>query len=93
MEIASGVPLVWARRDGVGVVVAEAVSSALSVLAALVPVDVAVLSFAVSANAFVLVPFSALRNGWRRQRRADHGRARDRAERVVKGSFHSGVSW
>lgn len=60
MEIASGVPLVWARRDGVGVVVAEAVSSALSVLAALVPVDVAVLSFAVSANAFVLVPFSAL---------------------------------
>lgn len=33
-----------------------------------------------------------LRNGWRRQRRADHGRARDRAEQVVKGSFHSGAS-
>lgn len=26
------------------------------------------------------------------QRRADHGRARDRAEQVVKGSFHSGAS-
>lgn len=25
-------------------------------------------------------------------RRADHGRARDRAEQVVKGSFHSGAS-
>lgn len=33
-----------------------------------------------------------LRNGWHRQRRADHGRARDRAEQVVKGSFHSGAS-
>lgn len=31
-------------------------------------------------------------NGWHRQRRADHGRARDRAEQVVKGSFHSGAS-
>ena len=42
--MASGVPLVWARRDGVGVSVAAAVASVLSVLAALVPVDVAVLS-------------------------------------------------
>lgn len=25
------------------------------------------------------------------QRRADHGRARDRAEQVLKGSFHSGA--
>lgn len=33
-----------------------------------------------------------LRNVWHRQRRADHGRARDRAEQVVKGSFHSGAS-
>lgn len=33
-----------------------------------------------------------LRNGWHRQRRADHGRACDRAEQVVKGSFHSGAS-
>lgn len=33
-----------------------------------------------------------LRNGWHRQRRADHGRAHDRAEQVVKGSFHSGAS-
>lgn len=33
-----------------------------------------------------------LRNGWRRQRRADHGRARDRAKQVVQGSFHSGGS-
>lgn len=31
-------------------------------------------------------------DGWHRQRRADHGRARDRAEQVVKGSFHSGAS-
>ena len=30
--------------------------------------------------------------GCHRQRRADHGRARDRAEQVVKGSFHSGAS-
>lgn len=43
-----------------GVPVAAAVASALSVLAALVPVDVAVLSSTVSAVAFVLVPFSAL---------------------------------
>ena len=33
-----------------------------------------------------------LRNGYHRHRRADHGRARDRAEQVVKGSFHSGAS-
>lgn len=62
--MASGVGLVWARRDGVGVVVAAAVlalvASALSVLAALVPVDVAVPSSAVSAVAFALVPSSAL---------------------------------
>lgn len=56
-EIAAGVGLVWARREGVGVAVAP---SALSVLAALVPVDVAVPSSAVSAVAFVLVPSSAL---------------------------------
>lgn len=59
-EMASGVGLVWARRDGVGVPVAAAVPSALSVLTALVPVDVAVLSSAVSAVAFVLVTSSAL---------------------------------
>ena len=62
VEIASGVPLVWARRDGAGVPVAAvvpgvaAVPLALSVLAALVPVDVAVLSSTVSAVAFALVP-------------------------------------
>ena len=33
-----------------------------------------------------------LRNGCHGQRRADHGRARDCAEQVVKGSFHSGAS-
>lgn len=33
-----------------------------------------------------------LRDGCHRHRRADHGRARDRAEQVVKGSFHSGAS-
>ena len=55
-----GVPLVWARRDGVGVSVAAVVSPPLSVLTALVPVDVAVLSSTVSAVAFVLVPSSAL---------------------------------
>lgn len=59
-EIAAGVGLAWARRDGVGVPVAAAVASALSVLTALVPVDVAVLSSAVSAVAFVFVPSSAL---------------------------------
>lgn len=62
--IASGVGVVWARRDGVGVVAvsvaAAVVPSALYVLAALALVDVAVLSFTVSAVAFVLVPSSAL---------------------------------
>lgn len=33
-----------------------------------------------------------LRDGWHRHRGADHGHARDRAEQVVKGSFHSGAS-
>lgn len=67
VEIASGVGAVRARRDGVGVPVAvvvpalvAGVPSALSVLTALVPVDVAVLSSAVSAVAFALVPSSAL---------------------------------
>lgn len=32
------------------------------------------------------------RDGLYGHRRADHGRARDRAEQVVKGSFHSGAS-
>ena len=59
-EIASGVGLVWARRNGAGVPVAAVVASALSVLAALVPVDVAALSSTVSAAAFVLVPPSVL---------------------------------
>lgn len=59
-EIASGVGLVRARRDGVGVPVAAVVPSALSVLTALMPVDVAVLSSMVSAFAFVLVPSSVL---------------------------------
>lgn len=73
VEIGSGVGLAWARRDGAGVpvaavvpgaaasaVLAVVVPSALSVLTALVPVDVAVLSSTVSAVAFVLVPSSAL---------------------------------
>ena len=64
VEIAAGVGVVWARRDGVGVVVAVPVAavvpSGFSVLAALVPVDVALLSPAVSAVAFVLVPSLAL---------------------------------
>lgn len=66
-EIASGVGLAWARRDGAGVPVAAVVPGvAVSVVLAstgsvwLVPVDVAVLSSAESAVAFVLVPFSAL---------------------------------
>lgn len=58
--MASGLPLVWARRDGVGVPVAAVVPSALSVLAALVSMDVAALSSTVSVAAFVLVPSSAL---------------------------------
>lgn len=60
VEIAAGVGLAWARRDGVGVVVAAAVPVALSVLVALMPVDVAVLSSTVSAVAIVSVPSSAL---------------------------------
>lgn len=60
VEIAAGVGLVRARRDGVGVPGVAVAPSALSVLAALVPVDVAVPSSAVSAVAFVLVPSSAL---------------------------------
>lgn len=59
-EIAAGVGLVWARRDGAGVPVAAVVASVLSVLTALVSVDFAVLSSTVSAVAFVLVPSSAL---------------------------------
>ena len=63
-EIAAGVGLVWVRKDGVGVVVAAVVpalvASALSVLAALMPVDAEVLSSTVSAVTFVLVPSSAL---------------------------------
>lgn len=66
VEIAAGVGLVWARRDGAGVPVAvvvpgvAVVPSAPSVLAALVPVDVAVPSSTVSSVAFALVQFSAL---------------------------------
>lgn len=62
-EIAAGVGVAWARRDGAGVVVAAVAAAmplALSVLTSLVPVDVAVLSSMVSAVAFVLVPSSAL---------------------------------
>ena len=58
--IAAGVGLAWARRDGAVVPVAVGVPAARSVLTALVPVDVAVLSSTVSAVAFVLVPVSAL---------------------------------
>lgn len=66
VEIVAGVGVVWARRDEMGVLVAVAVPvaavvpSALSVVTALVPVDVAVLSSTVSAVAFVLVPSSVL---------------------------------
>ena len=66
-EVASGVPLVWARRDGAGVPFSAVVPgvAASAVLASagsvwLVPVDVAVLSSTVSAVVFVLVPSSAL---------------------------------
>ena len=59
-EMASGVGLVWVRRDGMGVPVAAMVPSSLSVLTSLVPVDVAVPSSTVSAVAFALVPSSAL---------------------------------
>lgn len=61
-----GSGLVWARRDGAGVPVAAVVPgvavvpSPVSVLTALAPVNVAVLSFTVSAAAFVLVPSSVL---------------------------------
>lgn len=60
VEMAVGVGLVWARRDGAEVVVAVVVPSALSALTTLVPVDVAVPSSTVSAVAFVLVPSSVL---------------------------------
>lgn len=62
--MASAAGVAWALRDGAGVLVAAAVpalvASALSVLAALVPVDVAVPSSSVSAAAFVSVTSSAL---------------------------------
>ena len=61
--VAAGV-MVWARRDGVGAVVAvpvaAVVAAALSVLAALASVDVAALSSTVPAVEFVSVPSSAL---------------------------------
>lgn len=75
VEIAAGVGLAWARREGVVAVVAVSVAavvtvgfavlavgvpSALSVLTVLVPVDVAVLSSAEAAVAFVSVTSSAL---------------------------------
>lgn len=60
VEIAAGVGLALARRDGAGVPVAAVVPGALSVLTALAQVDVVVLSSAVSAVVFALVPFSAL---------------------------------
>ena len=60
VEIAAGVGVAWALRDGAGVPGVVGVPSALSVLAVLVPVDVAMLSSAESAVAFVLVPSSAL---------------------------------
>ena len=70
VEIAAGVPLVWARRDGVGVVVAAVVlgAPAVSVVLAfagvawLASAGVAVLLLvAVSAaGTFVLAPSSAL---------------------------------
>lgn len=66
-EIASGAGLVWARRGGVGVVVAAVVPGVeVSVALAsagsawLVPVDVAALSSAEPAVTFALVPSSAL---------------------------------
>lgn len=39
-----------------------------------------------------LLRLDGFRDGCHGHRRADHGRARDRAEQVVKGSFHSGAS-
>lgn len=66
VEMAVGVGLAWARRDGVGVVVAAAAVSlgvaaaAFSMLSALVSVDVAALSSVEPAVTFVLVPSSAL---------------------------------
>ena len=39
-----------------------------------------------------LLRLDGFRDGCHGQRRADHGRARDRADQVVKGSFHSGAS-
>lgn len=67
VEMALGVGMAWARRDGVGVAVVAVVPGvAVSVVLAsagsvwLVPVDVAVLSSAESAAVFVLLPSSAL---------------------------------
>ena len=39
-----------------------------------------------------LLRLHGFRDGCHGYRRADHGRASDRAEQVVKGSFHSGAS-
>lgn len=59
-EMVSAAGVAWARRDGAGVPGVAVVPPALSVLAVLVPGDVAVLSSTVSAVALVLVPSSAL---------------------------------
>lgn len=71
MEIAAGAGLAWARRDGVGAVVAVPVAAAVLGVAVsvaltsaksvwLVSVDVMVLFSAEPAFAFALVPSSAL---------------------------------
>ena len=115
VEIAAGVGLVWARRDGAGVPVAA--GGAVSAFrvgcggaggccgAVLYGICRRICVGAVFGLSRVAVRGGGLRlllgccprlhgfcDDWHRQRRADHGRARDRAEQVVKGSFHSGAS-
>lgn len=128
VEIAAGVGLVWARRDGVGgagcgggggrggvcgVGGGGAVGAFLVDCAGGGGCCGAVL-YGICCRVCVGAVFSfgcvavlgvglrlllgccprprGLRNGCHRHRRADHGRARDRAEQVVEGSFHSGAS-
>lgn len=114
--MASGVGLVWARRDGTGVVpgVAAVPVSAFRVDCAgvggccgavLCGIYCRICVGAVFGLACVAARVGGLRlllygclrldgfrDGRRGHRRADHGRARDRAEQVVNGSFHSGAS-
>lgn len=123
-EIAAGVGLVWARRDGAGgggrgvcgggaccggvAVSAFRVGCAgaggcygavlygiccrICVGAVFGLVRVAARGVGLSLLLGCFLRLNRFRYGCHGHRRAGHRRARDRAEQIVKGSFHSGAS-